>query len=85
MFIGMRSSLDFGTFEALLDSDPDWILVFENCSADTDGPFHPNPAFSTGEFDAASESKMVFIIVEVGDYCFGPLTERESVFTKWYA
>ena len=59
--------------------------MFQNWSADIGGPFHANPTFSTRESDGASDSKMVSIIAEVGDYCFGPLTERESVFAKRYA
>jgi hypothetical protein len=84
MFSGMCRSPDSSMHAAPSDSDPDWMSVFENWSVDTGGPFNTNPAFSTGDSDYASDSKMVSIIAEVGDYCFGPLTERESVFAKRY-
>jgi hypothetical protein len=43
-----------------------------------------NLGFSTGDSEYCSDSDAQYVLVELGNYCFGPLTERESTFAQRY-
>jgi hypothetical protein len=67
------------------ESDPDWIPVFDAITGDVGSTRALHPGFSTGDSDNGDDSNVLNILSEVGNYCFGPLNEKDSAFANRYA